>query len=115
MAGAWATMDLPQLHPDAMLLPHPHAHLQAGETLSEILATVPIEILTCIVQSRVSAGQRLWASGWEDGGGTGSAEPAGGCDAALPAEMRWCIPAQSFGDEGECDLAASARLHYQEV
>ena len=109
-------MDLPQLHPDGMLLPHPYAHLQAGETLSEILATVPIEILTCIVQSRVSAGGGLWGSGREDDGGTGSVEPAGSCDAALPAEMRWCVPAQSLGDEAEeGDPSASARLHYQEV
>lgn len=114
-------MALPQLHPDghgALGTGVGNAHLDAapGETLSEILATVPIEILTCIVRSRVEAGRRFCASAQDaqaDAGVVGEEGPMARVG-SLPGEMRWCIPAKT-AEESDEDLALSARLHYQEV
>ena len=58
-AAAWGLMDLPPLHSDtasshALSLAHCCSILMA-EPLSEIVAAVPAEILTCVVRSRLLA------------------------------------------------------------
>jgi hypothetical protein len=134
-SSAWTLMDLPQLHSDAPH--HPHTRTHNVETLSELVAALPIQILTSIVRSRLTVPIQNGA-----GGGGGGGESAGGererdqDTARTNADPRACVwfPTQRAGEElmdfqqtrthytytksdsrrENCD-EHSARLQYQEM